>query len=185
MLQVDMSSTVRTVFGKGEMRRLRRQNKTPAVMYSGGEDTLALEVDTADLHKKLLFIHGRNAVVNLNVTGEQAGRHHVLVQEIQVHPVTDKLIHVDFLEIDLEKPIEFMVPLKFTGTAKGVDMGGELRVIKHAVRLRGKPLDIPDEIETDITSLGRGGDGLTFSEIKIPAGVEMLEDPGVTCVMVD
>ncbi len=184
MLEVNMASTVRTVFGKGAMRRLRRDMKTPAVMYARGEKATSLQLETTELYKKLMYIHGRNAVITLEVDGGDTGRHHVLVQEVQIDPVADSLLHVDFLEIDLDKPIAFAVPLKFVGTAKGVDMGGDLHVLKKNIRLRGLPLEIPDYIETDISNLGRG-EGLTFKDLHLPENVEMLDKAEATCVMVD
>jgi large subunit ribosomal protein L25 len=184
MLQVRLDSTVRTVFGKGPMRQLRMREITPANLYSGGRETVSLQLDTPKLYKNLLFIHGRNAVVTLQVEGDVAGERHVLVQEIQKEPVSGSLIHVDFLEIDLQKAAKFTVPIEYVGTAKGVDLGGELHVFKDTLQLRGCPLDIPDVIQVDITSLEQGGAGLTYGDLPVPANVEMLEKASVTCVAV-
>jgi large subunit ribosomal protein L25 len=184
MLQVRLDSTVRTVFGKGPMRQLRMRDITPANLYSGGRETVSLQLDTPKLYKNLLFIHGRNAVVTLQVEGDVAGERHVLVQEIQKEPVSGSLIHVDFLEIDLQKAAKFTVPIEYVGTAKGVDLGGELHVFKDTLQLRGCPLDIPDVIQVDITSLEQGGAGLTYGDLPVPANVEMLEKASVTCVAV-
>lgn len=184
MLQVRMESSVRTVFGKGPMRQMRMRALTPANVYSGGKEPVALQFDEASLYKHLLFIHGRNAVVTLQVTGDAVNERHVLVQEIQKDPVTGSLLHVDFLEIDLQKTANFTVPIEYVGTAKGVDLGGELHIFKDKVHLRGCPLDIPDVIQVDITPLEQGGAGLTFGDLAIPANVEMLEKAGVTCVAV-
>ncbi len=184
MLQVDMESMVRTVFGKGPMRQLRMRALTPANLYSGGRKPISLQLDTAQLYKQLLFIHGRNAVVNLRVEGDSEGQHHVLIQEIQKDPVDGSLLHVDFLEIDLAKAACFTVPLEYVGTAKGVDLGGELQVLKTSVCLRGCPLDIPDMIEVDITPLEQGGPGLSYADLSLPEKVEMLEKADMTCVVV-
>jgi len=184
MLQVRLDSTVRTVFGKGPMRQLRMRELTPANLYSGGNEPVSLQLDTAKLYKNLLFIHGRNAVVTLEVEGDAAGERHVLVQEIQKDPLSGSLLHVDFLEIDLKKAAKFTVPIEYVGTAKGVDLGGELHVFKESVQLRGCPLDVPDVIQVDITPLEQGGAGLTYGDLPIPANVEMLEKATVTCVAV-
>jgi large subunit ribosomal protein L25 len=184
MLQVTMPSAKRSVFGKGPMRRLRSDGKTPAVMYSGGKDPLALEFDTPLLFKNLLYIHGRNAVVSLEIEGDDQKNRQVLVQEIQKDPVSDRLIHVDFLEIDVNKPMEFQVPINLVGVARGVDMGGELVVHASEVRLRGCPLDLPDAIEMDITELDRGEAGLTFGDLPLPDNVELLDDSEKTFVEV-
>ena len=184
MLQVKMETKVRTVFGKGPMRQLRMRDITPANLYSGGNEPVSLQFDTAKLFKDLLFIHGRNAVVTLDVEGDSNGSRNVLVQEIQKEPVDGSLLHVDFLEIDLNKAARFTVPVEYVGTAKGVDLGGDLQVFKTSVRLRGCPLDIPDVIKADITHLEQGGKGLTFADLAVPANVEMLEKADTVCVAV-
>jgi len=179
-----MDSKVRTVFGKGPMRQLRMREITPANLYSGGKTPVSLQFETPKLYKDLLSIHGHNAVVTLKVEGDAVGERHVLVQEIQKDPTTGQLLHVDFLEIDLQKAARFTVAIEYVGTAKGVDLGGELHVYKNTVHLRGCPLDIPDVIRVDITPLEQGGAGLTFGDLSLPANVEMLEKPDVTCVAV-
>lgn len=184
MIQVDMQSTVRTVFGKGPMRQLRMKDITPANLYSGGMEPVALQFDTAKLYKNLLFIHGRNAIVTLEIEGDGKGKRHVLVQEIQKEPISGELLHVDFLEVDLQKSAQFTVPVEYVGTAKGVDLGGELQVYKETVRLQGCPLDIPDMVEADITHLEQGGKGLTYGDLALPANVKMLEKAEVVCVAV-
>ncbi len=184
MIQVTMPTTVRSVFGKGPMRQLRMNGKTPAVLYSNGVESLPLEFDAGVIFKNLLFIQGRNAVVKLEMEGENESTRQVIVQAIQKYPVSDKLVHVDFLEIEIDKPRSFSVPVEFTGAARGVDMGGELRVFKDKLQLRGRPLDIPDSITVDITNLDRGEAGILLSELKLPDNVEMLDDGAVTCVTV-
>jgi large subunit ribosomal protein L25 len=184
MLQVHLDSKVRTVFGKGPMRQLRMRDITPANLYSGGGKPVSLQLDTVKLYKNLLFIHGRNAVVTLQVEGDATRERHVLIQEIQKEPLSGSLVHVDFLEIDLQKVAKFTVPIEYVGTAKGVDLGGELHVFKETMQLSGCPLDIPDVIQVDITPLEQGGAGLTYGDLPIPANVEMLEKASVTCVAV-
>ncbi|MCI5149286.1 MAG: 50S ribosomal protein L25 [Candidatus Electrothrix sp. MAN1_4] len=184
MIQVNIPAAARTVFGKGESRRLRMDKKTPAVVYSKGEEALALQFDEATLYKDLLFIHGRNAVVTLNVEGDTAEQRHVLIREIQKDPVQEKVLHVDFQEIDLERTRKFNVDLRLTGVAKGVDMGGDLAVSRQSIVLQGRPLDIPDEIVADITPLERGGEGINCGDLAIPENVEMLEEPSAVCAVV-
>ena len=183
MIQVNMSAAKRTAFGKGECRRLRMAKKTPAVIYSKGEPSLSLLFDEKALYKDLLFIHRRNAVVTLHVEGDEKESRHAMIQEIQKAPAAERVLHVDFLEIDLSKPVCLEVPLQVIGTAKGVEMGGELTVSKSVVTLRGCPLDIPDEIIADVTSLDKG-DHLACSALTIPAKVELLDNPVAVCASV-
>ena len=183
MIKVSMPAAFRSEFGKGASRQLRMNDKTPAVLYSGGADAVTLQCDAGELYKKMFDIHGRNAVVTLVIEGDEKGERHVLVQDIQKNPVTDRLVHVDFLEIDLAKPASFSVPLKYTGTPKGVDLGGELQVGARDIKLKGCPLDIPDYIEVDIAELDRG-DSLTFDDVTMPEKVEMLSQGTKSCVAV-
>jgi large subunit ribosomal protein L25 len=182
MLQVNMSAVKRTAFGKGECRRMRMAKKTPAVVYGKGDIALPLQFDEAALYKDLLFIHRRNAVVTLDIEGDK--KRHAVVQEIQKSPTVEQVLHVDFLEIELDKPVALHVPLRLTGVAKGVEFGGELTVAKESVILRGCPLDIPDEIVADITELDKGGVGLACADLVLPANVELLDDPAQVCVSV-
>lgn len=183
MLQVNMPGAFRHVFGKGEARRLRMNNITPGVVYSEGNEALAVQFDAKLLYKSLFSIHGQNAVITIKVDGDDKAERHALIKEVQKNPVTDHLIHVDFHEIDLQKPKEFKVPLKYKGPAKGVDLGGDLLISRNSIKLRGCPMDIPDYVEIDITSLNRG-DKLRFKDVAIPEKVDMLERDKTVCVSV-
>ncbi len=181
MLQVEMSASVRETSGKGAMRRLRSEGLTPAVVYGAGADAVTLQMETKALTATLLKIVRRNAVVSLKI--DENSEKSVVVKEIQTDPVTDTLIHADFCEIDLDKAQSFNVPIKLQGTSKGVDLGGILEFAKTQVALKGKPLDIPNEVTLDITEL-KIGDSLTFSAIEVPAGVEVMDKADKVCVAV-
>jgi len=181
MLQVDIAAQTRNTFGKGAARTIRRAGNTPAVLYGSKIEPVALELNTKDFTKSLLFINRRNAVVSLKV---DAGKtKHVMVKEIQSDPVQDTLVHADFIEISLDADMNLEVPIKFAGKAKGVDLGGEMHTHLNSIVLSGKPLDIPDFIEIDVTSL-EIGDSLACSDLDIPGGISMLTDESKTCVSI-
>jgi len=182
MLQVEMTAQTRNTFGKGAARVIRRAGKTPAVLYGPKTEPVSLELNTKDFTKGLLFINRRNAVVSLNVDDGSATRH-VMVKEIQADPIHDTLVHADFVEISLEDEMTLDVPLKLTGKAKGVDLGGDLHAPLSAVRLAGKPLEIPDFIEVSVTKLGIG-DSIKCSALEIPAGVKLVTDENKVCASV-
>lgn len=162
MYQVDMTASVRETSGKGANRRLRAQGITPAVVYGGGKEALQLQMDTKTLYAQLLEFYRVNTVVNLSIEGQ--GNKNVLIGEAQVNPVDDTLIHVDFCEVDLEKEREFTVPVVFEGTPAGVDLGGEQENYVDAVVLKGKPLDIPNEITINVAELAIG-DSMTVADV--------------------
>ena len=181
MFQVEVSAAMRSVSGKGPMRQLRMQGMTPAIVYGGGGEALKLQIDTKILTAKLLEFSRRNTVVSLKI-GDEAEKS-VSIGEIQTDPVTDKLIHVDFCEIDLNKKRAYSVPVIYNGTAKGVDLGGDMVVNRNKVVLEGKPLDIPDECVVDVTSLGMG-ESVTCGEIAIPENVRMVTDTEALAVSI-
>lgn len=185
MLQIDMTAKVRSSFGKGANRSLRRAGQTPAVLYGPQCEPLALACDTKDLTMGLLSIHRQNAVINLaiDVDGKSSTRH-VVTREIQTDPIMDSVLHADFYEISLDAPLSFDVPLKYVGKAKGVDMGGDMLITKNKIKLKGKALDIPNVIEIDVKPLGLG-EAITCQDLPLPAGVTLEEDGRKVCVSVE
>jgi len=181
MITKEIPAAVRTAFGKGQMRRMRLAGKTPAVVYGGGSEAQALEFETKVLFNELLDIQGRNAVITLKI--DDGSEKKVLVKEIQTEPVKDTLYHADFLELDIDKPTQFSVPIRYTGKAKGVDLGGILHVEKNEVLLKGLPLDIPDECPINLNPLAIG-DKVVAGDLPIPDGVELLNDKDMVCVAI-
>lgn len=182
MLQVDMTAKTRNTFGKGAARTIRRAGNTPAVLYGPKIEPLALELNTKDFTKGLLFINRRNAVVNLHVD-DGAATKHVMVKEIQADPIHDTLVHADFVEISLDDDMTLIVPLKFTGKAKGVDLGGEMNIMATSIKLSGKPLEIPDFVEVNVSPLGIG-ESLKYADLNIPAGLSMVTNKKKVCVSI-
>jgi large subunit ribosomal protein L25 len=185
MIQQDMTAALREDFGKGPARRLRQSGYAPAILYGRKAEPIALAMERKTLTRNLLRLHGHNVVVTLDIEGEEVKKkHHVLVKEIQTDPVTDTILHVDFLEIDLDSEIVLNVPVLYTGTAKGVDMGGILNIMEYTVRIKGLPLAIPDEIKVDVTPLDVTSHGITCGDLEIPANVSLEEEPDKVCVSV-
>jgi len=185
MIQQDMTATTRHNFGKGATHRLRQSGYAPAILYGKKSEQGALAMKAKTLTRDLLRLHGHNAVVSLDIEGEKGNKkHHVLIKDVQTDPITDTILHVDFLEIDLDREIVLDVSVVYTGTAKGVDMGGILNILAHTVKIKGMPLDIPDEIKVDVTSLELTSHGITCSELTIPDNVTLEEEPERVCVSV-
>lgn len=184
MLQVDVSAQVRKNTGKGAARSLRRAGKTPAVLYGSKNDPLSLTLDTHSFTKTLLHLQRRNAVVNLDVeTDAGMVKRHVLIKEIQVDPIHDTLEHADFFEINLDAPRTFTIPVRYTGKARGVEMGGDISISVNEIKVKGNPLDIPDMIEVDVTPLGTN-EHFTCQDLSLPANVTLLDDKKKVCVAV-
>jgi large subunit ribosomal protein L25 len=185
MLQQDMVASLRQDFGKGATRQLRKSGYVPAILYGGKMEPVSLALEEKTLTRDLLKYHGHNVVLSLDIEGDKSKKkHYVLIKDIQTDPVTDAVLHVDFLEIQLDKDIVMEVPILYTGTAKGVDMGGILNIMAHTVKIKGLPLDILDEITVDVTELEVTSAGITCGDLSIPSNVTLEEELDRVCVSV-
>lgn len=185
MLQQDMAASLRHDFGKGATRQLRKNGYVPAILYGGKRLPVPLALETKTLTRDLLKFHGHNVVLSLDIEGDKSKKkHYVLIKDIQTDPITDSVLHVDFLEIELDKEIIMEVPILYTGTAKGVDMGGILNIMAHTVKVKGLPLDILDEITVDVTDLEVTSAGITCGDLSIPSDVTLEEELDRVCVSV-
>lgn len=185
MLQFDLSAQVRSTFGKGANRTLRRDGISPAVVYGPKSEALPLQVNTKEITRIMINLQRRNAVFTLDIAGgdDAPCKKHVMVKEVQTDPITDALVHTDFYEIALEAPITLKVPVKYTGVSKGVDLGGILNVHLRQIKVNGPVLDIPNVFEINIKNLAIG-DSLCCADLDIPAGLKLLQDPSTISVEV-
>ena len=185
MIQHDMNALLRQDFGKGPTHQLRQSGYAPAILYGRKKEPVALAMDAKTLSRNLLQFHGHNVVVSLEIEGDKSKKkRYVLIKDIQTDPITDNILHVDFFEIELEKLIVMDVSVLYTGIAKGVEMGGILNIMAHTVKIKGLPLDIPDEIEVDVTLLEVGSAGITCGDLAIPENVTLEEELDKLCVSV-
>lgn len=181
-----MAATERKSFGKGAARSMRRDGMTPAVLYGEKNAPRALTLETATLRKSLVNIHGRNAVVTLEVEAADGAKttHSVIVKEVQKDPIVDTLVHVDFQEISLSREQVYALQVDFVGTPVGVDLGGFMNMVHSTVQVKGLPMDIPDSIEVDVTNLNMG-ESICCKDLPIPANITLLEDGDAVCVVIN
>ena len=181
MIQLDVVSQTRDTHGKGASRTLRRAGRTPAVLYGPKTDPVSLSIDTHSFTQSVLNLQRRNAVVNLSVEG--GDNYLVFIKELQVDPVHDTLKHADFYIVDTEKEYEFTVPLQYTGKAKGVDLGGELHISQTNVKVKSKPMLLPDAIEINIDELAQG-DSISCEQLNVEDGISILNPSSMVLVSV-
>ena len=146
----ELKGEVRKDVGKKATKAVRRDSKVPCVLYGGGENVHFM-VKEKDL-KNLLYTP-KVYLVNLTLDG---ATHMSVMREIQFHPVTDKVLHIDFYKTDDAKPVVMEIPVRTTGHAAGVQAGGKLVVITRKLKVKALPKDMPDELTVDVTSLGLG-----------------------------
>lgn len=174
MEAIALESTIRDGRGKGPARRLRAAGRVPAVVYGHNvEAPIAVSLDPKALDKALANPKEANALFQVSIDG--GSDHTVMAREIQRHPVSRAILHLDLVAPDLEKQIITEVPFEVTGRSKGVVVGGRLRTPYRAIKLRSKPADIPAIVQVDITEMDIG-DTLFVSGLDLPAGVEAVYD---------
>ncbi|HNN91918.1 MAG TPA: 50S ribosomal protein L25 [Pseudomonadota bacterium] len=161
---------LRSNIGSGFAKKTRRVGSIPAICYGGGKDPLALQVVPADLQKSLDPKKGRNTLLRLNVEGTK-DQLTVLVKDAQRHPLRGDLVHVDFLRVQLDKPVKATVPLHLVGKAEGVKAGGQMHQVYRTIDLLCLPDKIPTHIDLDVTALNIG-QSIHVADLKLPDGVK-------------
>ena len=172
MSTIDMPVSVRGVTGKGAARKFRRDGVVPAVVYCKGQEPTMITVSPSAMTLAFERTGNPNTLVNLQI-GEKTVT--CLVKEVQRHPVSGNIRHIDFYEVNESESLVVTVPVKAVGRAKGVAMGGAMRLIRRELTVRCLPKDIPAFIEADVTPLDIGK-FLKVNQIPNPEGVEILFD---------
>lgn len=174
MKKVSVKVKERDSFGSPESRRLRNQGWIPGVLYGGGNDGTPLSVEEKALKHALGHERG-NVLLELTFEGKDKA-HSAILKEYQNDPRSGSLLHVDFLEVRMDQPIESTVHIELTGTAQGVRDGG---ILDHGLRelhIRCLPTVMPSQVEVDVAALNIG-DSVRVSDVTAPEGVEILDDP--------
>lgn len=154
----------------------------PAVIYGGKIESKSLEVGKRELSGVLHHSASEVALIDLSIDGE-AEPHLALVKAVQHHPLTRAVLHVDFQAVAADEPVVVVVPVETVGEAAGVKTGGVLERIRHDLEIRGLPRSLPEVLEVDVSAL-QVGDSITVADIQLPEGIEILDDPEVTVILV-
>ena len=177
MSEIVLTADTTRQTGTRPSKRLRREQRIPAVVYGLSQDPVSIDVAWADLRVALTTDAGVNAVIHLEIAGEKQMS---IVKDIQRHPVRRDVTHVDFLRIDPDQAVTVDVPLVMIGEAKAVtDADGMVDQNLFSLTVNASPENIPNELEMDISALGIG-DSLRVSDIVLPAGVTTDVDPEET-----
>jgi large subunit ribosomal protein L25 len=167
--------------GSAETRRLRKQGLIPGVLYGRGEPK-AFSVEERELRTALTGEGGLHAILDVTIEGTD-GSHASVVKDYQQHVVRGGITHIDLHEVRLDQPIQSVVALQIVGEAAGSREGGVLSQSLNELNVEGLPLEIPQSIELDVSAL-HIGDNLRVSDIEVPEGVTLLDDPEMTVVSV-
>jgi len=154
-------------------KALRRSGQVPGIVYGAGGADIAVAVELRAFERSGLSRAGshivRFASPDSNLDGDMA-----IIREVQVNPLSGHAVHVDFLRIDMTKPVDAFVPLSFVGKPAGVVNGGILQPLRRELEVRALPDRLPNAIEVDVSPL-QIGDSLHVADLQLPEGVEALD----------
>ena len=150
MKTFDVKVQKRTELGKKSTKALRKDDNIPCVMY-GGEETIQFYAPANDFRK--LIYTDQVLLVELDIEGK---KHKATMKEIQFHPVTDQVLHIDFIEVFEDKPAVVELPVKLEGNSVGIIAGGKLRLKKRYLKVKGLVKDMPENLVIDIAELNIG-----------------------------
>jgi large subunit ribosomal protein L25 len=181
MATVSLSATVRTENGKGAARKIRQAGNIPSVIYGHGREPQSLTTNARETERLLKGIATSATVIELSIEGKVA---RTLIREIQRHPFKRHIMHIDFQELVVGETVTMRCPISFVGVPEGVRQeGGLLDQIMHELHIEVDPSAIPNHIDVDVSAL-KLGKSLHVGDLKLPAGIKVLDDADNTVCVV-
>ncbi|MBR9984996.1 MAG: 50S ribosomal protein L25/general stress protein Ctc [Desulfosarcina sp.] len=179
---MNLKARQREAVGNGPSRVLRRDGKIPAILYGPKTEPIKLAIDRLELEP--IFRSGAVAqkLLKLQIDGVDTVRN-VMVKEMQKHPVSRTLLHLDLYEVSMDQKIKVMVPVVTTGKSAGVEMGGTLQIIRRELEVFCLPDQVPENISIDITAL-EIGDSFHVEELPLDEAVEIPADVNFTILTI-
>ena len=182
MKQINLNTTSRTEVGGNTAKRYRKSGQIPAVIY-GESGVKNLLVDEKELTTALKEIAGKAVLIEMKFSDGTESRY-AMLKDTERNPVTDKVMHVDFIEVVRGKPMHATLPLHFFGEAFGVkNENGVIEIHENEVRVKCRPRDLPEMIKIDVSNL-HVGEAIRLKDVVPPEGVEFVsnaDDLLVTC----
>jgi large subunit ribosomal protein L25 len=184
MKTVPLSAYPRSLARRGGVKKLRANGRVPAVIYGGKAEPKMLEINSIELKNLIHHAASENVLLDLAVDQDSKPKRLVLVQEIQHHPLSGEVLHVDLHEVAENEKVTIMVPVETVGEAVGVKTdGGVLEHVLFKIKVRALPRDLPEVVEVDVSHL-QIGQSIHLGDIKAPPAVEILGDKGVSVISV-
>jgi len=173
----------RTDTGKGACRRMRAAGRVPANVYGLNRSPFSLSVVPSRIEEVLRGEAGHNAMLTLSMQGGKESRE-VMMRELQRDPVTERLVHIDFVRVDVTQKVQVDVPLQLQGLAAGVkNEGGVLDFVHRFVQISCLPTHIPGHMDLDVSALNIG-QHISAGELELGEGLELLDPPEMILVVV-
>jgi large subunit ribosomal protein L25 len=178
MESIKIQAEVREGLGKRSTKTIRNNDMVPCVLY-GGKEEMFFTVKPFDVRGVIYTPDFK--VVDLHVGGKS---HKCIVKDVQFHPVSERIMHIDFLELVPGKKVKVEIPLKFVGTSPGVKQGGKLIQQVRKVKIKTSPENFVKELDVDISGLDLG-QSLRIRDITAKEGVEILNAPSIPIAIIE
>lgn len=178
MNSVVINATSRNGSGKKASKAIRKEGGIPCVMY-GGETNLSFSTTHKDI-KGLIYTPDFK-VADVTIDGTV---HKCILKDVQFHPVTESVLHADFLKLEDGRPVKLEVPIRFKGVSPGVKLGGKIQQTLRRAKIKTVPENIIDTLMVDISELELG-DSARVRDLEVPDGVEVMNSPGIPVVSVE
>jgi large subunit ribosomal protein L25 len=184
MKSVPLNAFPRSLGRRAGAKKLRSEGRIPAVIYGGKNKAQNVELNAREIGDLILHSVSENLLVDLSIKDDATPKRLALVQEVQHHPLSGHVLHVDFHEVSPTEKVTIMVPVETTGEAAGVkNSGGVLEHVLFKLKVRALPKDLPEQVVIDVSSLELNKT-IHIGEIKVPQGVEILGDKNIPVVSV-
>jgi large subunit ribosomal protein L25 len=172
----------RRVIGKESAKRLRREGIIPAIVYSK-DINIPIKIPISELRQIRAHHFSESSLIEIEIEDTKKEIFSAIIKDVQFHPLTEEVIHIDFLRVSLEEKIRVRVPVVLKGEARGLKEGGTLEQILWELEIEALPLDIPKEVEVDISSLGIGH-SIHVQDLNLGEGIKVLHSPQETVVTI-
>lgn len=161
-------------------RKIRKSGYVPAVLYGNKIESQPVSVESVDFLKTVREV-GKNGLFSLDVSGKK--KHQVMIHDLQIDPIKNEYLHIDFFEVDMTSEIDASVPVHLTGESPGEKAGGMVSHLMYEVAVKCLPSDIPEEISVDVSDLNIG-DSIQIADIRSKVNVQITNEDEETIVTV-
>jgi large subunit ribosomal protein L25 len=184
MAELTLAARIRDSKGKEVAKKLRRDEQVPAVFYGPGAGTVKLVVDYPELQKIVKQTAGENVILALQIESDSGSdTKRVMLKELQVDPIKDTYLHVDFYEISMDKEITVDIPIHLVNIPKGVTEGGILQHVRRDLTVSCLPDKLVEHLEVDVSDLDIG-DSVHIGDVGLPEGVKTSQEGHLTVATV-
>ena len=178
-LKIDVQKREKT--GKGANRRARSGGLIPAVVYGGGKESVSIEIDRKSMLDLMKKAGSENPIYRLKLGDNER---HAMIREVQTHPISHQVVHIDFQRVMMDQKIHVKVPVELVGTSYGVKtQGAVLDFVTREIEVECLPGDIPGHVELDVTEL-HANQHAEARDVKLPEGVTLYDSPDKVIVSV-